>query len=218
MGAASNNGFNSKRFASLMARFDTGNPCEAEAMNAARAMRHMVTAAGVRFVDVMELPDVKQALDDQLQPVRQESGELREARKEAATLREELTERTRDVRKLAEMITQEREATAELQRELSAVQSTGNQRVSAPARASSRLPVNGGLVAVMVVIVVMLLLASVLRSEGLKGRNTNGLAKHKREHTTLVRKSGDIHTFSNHGRIHRRVRIGGASGNSQSVR
>ena len=91
-----------------MASFDLGNPNEAEAMNAARALRRMVEAAGSRFVDVMELDEVKQALDDQMKPVRKVSPELQEARQEASALRQELTERTRDVRELAELLTRER--------------------------------------------------------------------------------------------------------------
>ena len=39
----------------------------------------MLANNGLRFVDVMERADVKQALDAQLQPVREDSPELKEA-------------------------------------------------------------------------------------------------------------------------------------------
>jgi len=60
-----------RRFAALMAGFDLGNPNEAEAMGKGRALRRMVAACGLRMVDVMEMPDVREALDAQMQPLRQ---------------------------------------------------------------------------------------------------------------------------------------------------
>ena len=95
---------NARRFAAVMAGCDTGNPSEEEAVSKFRALRRMATDAGLRIVDVLEIPDVRQALDDQMRPVRQDSRELHEVMEQAATLRRELTERTRDVRKLAELL------------------------------------------------------------------------------------------------------------------
>ena len=220
-GAANNNGFDARRFAALMAGFDTGNACEAEAMNKARAMRRMVAAAGLRFVDVMERADVKQALDDQMEPVREESRELQEARKEAAVLREELTERIRDVRKLAELLTVERNNAGELRRELAVVSGAGKPFNARPAPAPDSEPVNGGLVAVVVVIVVTLLVASTLRSENLKGRRTDnelGLAKHKRNGAALVQTNRGVLPVSKPHRLPRGVRRGGAPGDGQPIR
>jgi hypothetical protein len=96
---------NARRFAALFAGFDTGNVCEEEALGKARAMRRMAAENNLRIVDLLELPDVRNALDIQMQPVRQQSPELQAALEQLATLREELTERTRDVRKLIERVT-----------------------------------------------------------------------------------------------------------------
>jgi hypothetical protein len=110
--AQTNSKINARRFAALLAGFDLGNGSDEEALAKARALRRMAAEAGMRLVDVMELPEVKQAIDDQLHPSRQESAELRDALEQAAALREELTERTRDARRLAEMLREREEETA----------------------------------------------------------------------------------------------------------
>src|ERR1700694_5974584 len=92
--------FDTQEFAKLMARFDTGNASEAEAMSAARVMRRMVASEGLRFVNVMERADVKKALDAQLQPVREDSAELQEA--------------FGKITELAEQLAREREISAQL--------------------------------------------------------------------------------------------------------
>jgi hypothetical protein len=111
MPGTASNGFCPERFAALIARFETANPSEAEAMNAARALRRMVTMNNLRLVDVLERADVKQALDVQLQPVREESPAVKAALEQAGALREELTERTRNVRELAELLKRQEETT-----------------------------------------------------------------------------------------------------------
>jgi Mg2+ and Co2+ transporter CorA len=60
-----------ERFAALWAGFDTGNTSEAEAMGKGRVMRRMAAERNLRIVDALELPEIRQALDDQMQPVRQ---------------------------------------------------------------------------------------------------------------------------------------------------
>ena len=95
---------NARRFAPLFAGFDTGNASEEEAMSKGRALRRMAADANMRIVDVLELPEVRQALDDQMQPVRGESKEMQKALEQLALLREELTARTRDVRRMAELL------------------------------------------------------------------------------------------------------------------
>jgi hypothetical protein len=60
-----------QRFAALMAGFDTGNPSEAEAIGKVRVLRRMLVEKGLRLVDALELPEIRQALDDQMQPARQ---------------------------------------------------------------------------------------------------------------------------------------------------
>lgn len=65
-----------ERFAALMAGFDTGNPSEAEAMGKGRVLRRMVAGktlpdgTPLRLVDAWELPEIRAAIDRQLQPVR----------------------------------------------------------------------------------------------------------------------------------------------------
>jgi hypothetical protein len=65
-----------ERFAALMAGFDTGNPSESEAMGKVRALRRMVAAktlpdgTPLRIVDAWELPEIRVAIDTQLQPAR----------------------------------------------------------------------------------------------------------------------------------------------------
>jgi hypothetical protein len=96
---------NARRFAALFAGFDTDNASEEEAMSKGRALRRMAAERNLRIVDLLELPDVREALDAQMQPVRQQGPELQAALEQVAALREELTERTRDVRKLVERLT-----------------------------------------------------------------------------------------------------------------
>src|SRR5580698_5334590 len=98
-----------RRFAALLAGFDTSNGSEEEALAKVRALRRMAEAIGMRVVDVMELPEVKQAIDAQMGPKRQEGPALREALEQAAAMQEELTERTRNVRELAERLRQQEE-------------------------------------------------------------------------------------------------------------
>jgi hypothetical protein len=95
---------NARRFVALLAGFDTGNASEEEAMSKGRALRRMAADANMRIVDVLELPEIRQALDDQMQPVRGESKEMQKALEQLASLREELTARTRDVRRMAELL------------------------------------------------------------------------------------------------------------------
>lgn len=120
--------FDAKRFAALLAGFDLGNMSEEEAAIKGREMRRMAAKAGMRIVDLMELPDVRKAIDDQMQPARNKDGHLHAALEQAAALREELTERTRDVRKLAELLRGEKEASASRREEWSAMQSKAGQR------------------------------------------------------------------------------------------
>jgi hypothetical protein len=147
MPGVSSNGFDPEEFAKLMARFDTGNPSEAEAMNAGRAMRRMVAGNGLRLVDVIERADVKQALDLQLQPVREDSPELKAAFLEIA--------------RLADLATQREGIIEELRQKVGAGAGAGNQ-VRRP-RASERGLINGGLVAVVTLAVIAMLVAAAIR-------------------------------------------------------
>jgi hypothetical protein len=103
---------NARRFAALLAGFDLANPSEEEAISKARAMRRMAAECNLRIVDLLEAPDVRRAIDEQMQPRRQQGPELEEAVRESDALRAELTARTRDMRKLAEMLTRARRENA----------------------------------------------------------------------------------------------------------
>jgi hypothetical protein len=105
------------RFAGVLAGFDVCNASDEEALTKGLALRRMAVKAGMRIVDLLELPEIKEAIDDQLSPKRKPDPALRGALEQAAALREELTERTRDVRKLADLLRQrEEEARAERKR------------------------------------------------------------------------------------------------------
>jgi len=123
MGATQHNpnSVNARRFAGLFAGFDVGNGSDEEAASKGLALRRMASDAGMRIVDVLELPDVRQALDDQMQPKRNEKAVLEKAREQTNALRTELLERTRDVRMLAEKLREQEDAAQVLREELAAL-------------------------------------------------------------------------------------------------
>ena len=204
-GSGNSNGFDARRFAALISRFDMGNPSEEEAMNAARAMRRMAETAGLRVVDALERPDVRQALDDQMKPVRQDSGALQEARIEAETLRRELTERTRDVRKLAEQLTQER--------------ARGARPAPAPGSHPSVGGINGVLIAAVVVIVAALLVGSLAHRESSNERTMDhAMGSNQGEGVRALPQGVGLLHVPNPHRLPRRVHRGGTSGDVQPVR
>ena len=134
--------FDAEGFAKLMARFDTGNSNEAEAMSAARALRRMVVSEGLRIVDVLGRADVMAALDAQLQPVREDPPELKAAFVEIA--------------RLADLVRQRDQTAAELNKRLASIRHTG----PLPAPAGAGL-VNGGLVAAVVISALVLMIAAI---------------------------------------------------------
>src|ERR1700676_791088 len=81
-----------ERFAALWAGFDTDNSSEAEAMGKGRALRRMAADRSLRVIDVLELPEIRQPLDDQLQPVRLPSPEVAVLQAENDELRNKLVE------------------------------------------------------------------------------------------------------------------------------
>ena len=134
--------FDAEGFAKLVARFDTGNSNEAEAVSAARALRRMVVSDGLRIVDVMGRADVMAALDAQLQPVREDSQELKAAFVEIA--------------RLADLVRQRDEAAAERTPEI------GKSSIFAPCpQPAGAGLVNGGLVAAVVISALVLMIATI---------------------------------------------------------
>ena len=100
MPAGQQRGFDAERFAALVATFDN-NPNEAEAMNGARMFRRMAHGDNKRVVDLIYRADVMAALDAVLQPVREASPELVEARALIETLRQDNAQLERDGAALA---------------------------------------------------------------------------------------------------------------------
>lgn len=97
-----------QRAASFVAGYDTGNPSEPEAMGNGRALRRMMIAKGVRLVDALELPEIRRAIDAQLQPVRQPVPDVSALKKEIEDLRRKLAVAVPKVRELAEELAEER--------------------------------------------------------------------------------------------------------------
>jgi hypothetical protein len=129
-----------QRFAALVAGFDTGNPSEAEAAGKFRVLRRMLAARSLRIVDAFELPEIRQALDDQMQAVRNDGPELQAATEQAAALREELTARTRDVRVLVEELADCKALLLRRQREYDALR---KKPPAAPGASGRLAPVMG---------------------------------------------------------------------------
>jgi hypothetical protein len=209
---ANNPAINAKRFAALLAGFDTGNSSEQEAVAKGLALRRMAAAAGMRVVDVMELPDVKQAIDDQLRPNRQEGPALQQALEQAAQLQEELTERTRDTRQLAELLKEQKEKNEELDRELEQARSAGSNvpspfpsPVSAP---RAVLPGNDGSM-IAAVLALVLLLAAVFGGHFYEGGHVNGVGNREGVSAPGVHKSGAVRALPKRGAVHNRVHSGG---------
>ena len=82
-----------RRFAGLFAGSDVGNSDEEEAVGKFRAMRRMAVLENSRIIDLLERPDVRKAIDDQMQPVRQDCSALQDALEARTALTNELTER-----------------------------------------------------------------------------------------------------------------------------
>jgi hypothetical protein len=106
------------RFASVLAGFDICNGSDEEAITKGLALRRMASGAGMRIVDLLEVPEVRAAIDAQLSPKRKPDPALKEALELASALQEELTDRMRDVRTLAERLRREEEKAEELSGEL----------------------------------------------------------------------------------------------------
>jgi hypothetical protein len=103
-----------ERFAALWAGWDTWNASEPEAMSKGRAARRMVAEKGLRIIDALELPEIRQALDDQMQPIRQAVPDVAALRAEAEDLRGKLALVVPKLREVAEALKEEKETTVVL--------------------------------------------------------------------------------------------------------
>jgi hypothetical protein len=146
MPGAAQNGLEPQRFAALWAGCDTGNGSEAEALSKFRALRRMAMAENLRIIDAMGRADVMQALDAQLQPEREESPELKAAFLEVA--------------KVADLAQRRQEVIDELQEQLDTGIGARSSANTLPPRVSDGGMVNGGLVAAVLMIAVLLMLAA----------------------------------------------------------
>jgi hypothetical protein len=102
------------RFAALLAGFDTTNPSESEAMSKARALRRMAAERKVRIVDALELPEIRQALDDQMEPIRQVGPDVDALQAEIEDLRGKLAMVVPKVTELAHALSTERKDLIEI--------------------------------------------------------------------------------------------------------
>jgi hypothetical protein len=149
-----------ERLAALIGRWDISNSSDTEAMNAARMIRRMVRSAGIRFVDAVELPDVREALDRALQPVRatsHDSPPLLAAQEEAKELRDRLGVVVPKLREVTEALTREMELTAQLREH--------GSKTYASVTLGIGKPVHGGLIAVVTVIALGMLVAAAFSDE-----------------------------------------------------
>jgi hypothetical protein len=117
-------------------------------MNAGRLMRRSLVTHDLRLVDVMGRTDVMQALDAQLQPLREETPELKAAILEIA----ELTDVVRQRDKIIDALQQDRTGGT----------GTCSNPMTLESVSGSDL-VNGSLVAAVSLAAVVLLIASAFR-------------------------------------------------------
>ena len=217
--AQTNPKINARRFAALLAGFDLGNGSEEEALAKARVLRRMAADAGMRVVDVMELPEVKQAIDDQLRPAREESPALREAVEHAAALHEELTERTRDVRLLAERLGRQEEEMERMRREYAGAGRPANAarspRPPAPRAGNNVIPGWSVQLGAVVMALVMLLCSLLGNSHGGKG---NGLGESQGVSAAGVHEDGAVRPVPKRGSLHHRKRRRASGADASQLR
>lgn len=103
-----------ERFAALWAGWDTGNASEPEAMSKGRAARRMVAERKLRIIDALELPEIRRAIDHQMQPIRMAVPDVRDLQDEAEDLRGKLAMVVPKLREVAEALKQETETTVVL--------------------------------------------------------------------------------------------------------
>ena len=188
--AQANPAVDARRVAALLAGFDLDNGSEEEAISKARALRRMAANANIRIVDLLELPDVRKAVDDQMQPRRHESEELQEAQELAASLAGELNDRMGDVTKLANQLREQEETSETLRQQLAAnqTQSSGIAGMSAP---SLGVP-SWGFEMGTVLLAVMLICAALVTGKFREGSNGNGVGKRQGNNAAVVHQGGTV--------------------------
>jgi hypothetical protein len=201
-----------RRFAGVFAGFDVGNGSEEEALSKGRLLRRMAAQANLRIVDVLELPEVRQAIDAQLQPVRNGAADLQTALEQAAALREELTDRMRDVRKLAELLARQKLETEGLRRQVAA--GAGRRVAATMSQSAATRPSLGTqswfFEAAAAVMVAILLVMAVLTGRFSERSNAHELGNNKGNSPALVRKGGSVLSLPKPRAVPHRLHRGGA--------
>jgi hypothetical protein len=206
-GTQNNSGLDARRFAALLAGFDLGNGSEEEAISKGRALRRMAANAGVRIVDLLELPDVKKAVDEQMQPRREESTDLKEAQERAALLEDELRDRMQDVTNLAELLRQEKETSESLRQRAGRPGQGGN---GATASSPSFGVPSWGFEAGTVLLAVVLMIAAFIGGKFREGGNGNGMGKREGNVAAVVRQGGTVRAVPKRRVLPDRQHRGGA--------
>lgn len=90
------------RFAAFWAGSDTGNLSEPEAVAKFRLLRRAAAEKNLRLIDALELPEIRKAIDEQLQPARQPCSGCATAQAESQEAKTALADRERQTRQLIE--------------------------------------------------------------------------------------------------------------------
>jgi hypothetical protein len=198
------------RFASVLAGFDTCNDNDQEAVTKGLALRRMAKTAGMRIVDLMELPELRQAIDDQMLPVRRPDPAFKEALEHVASLQEELTERTRDVAMLAERLGRQEEEMERMRREYAGARSPRMQPApvrsggnSSPSASRAVLPAWGVQAGAAVMALAMLLCSLFGNSHG---GNGNGLGNGQGAPAAVVHQNSAVRSVPKRSPLHYRKR------------
>jgi hypothetical protein len=89
-------------FAGMWAGFDIGNASEAEAMAKGRILRRKAEEKNLRLIEVLELPEIRAAIDHQMSPKRGPCPACEAAQNAAEAAQAKLAEREKQTRKLIE--------------------------------------------------------------------------------------------------------------------
>lgn len=206
-----------RRFAGLFAGSDVGNSNEEEAVGKFRAMRRMALLENSRIIDLLERPDVRKAIDDQMQPVRQDGSALQEALEACTALTNELTERMRDVQRLAELARIKGAEAAELREELALVLSQTGRNPSASAHppAASQAVSFGAqgrlFEGAVIVLACLLAVTAIFKGVFFERSNSHGMADGQRVASPLVRQGRPILHVPKHRSLPRRMHRDGAT-------
>jgi len=218
------------RFAAVLAGFDICNSSDEEALTKGLALRRMAVKAGMRIVDLLEVPEVREAIDAQLSPKRKPDPALREALELTSALQEELTERIRDVGNLAEQLRRQEAKNDELERALSGAHSSASTPGPAPrnaapfpspaparspARAASRRAIPMWSVQLGAAAMALGLLVSSVAGHFHEGGQTNGLGKTPGASAPLVHKGRAVRPVRKRRTVPDGVRSGGTTTNAR---